>query len=659
MAKSLCSLVVTLAAMPFSATLLPAVASAEPAPVQWESVGPRNLPPPKGQTGVQSGATKLVVVDPHNSKVMLLGSTAGGGLYRTVDGGATWQRPTTPPVGADGVNSGAMTALWLNPQAPNEVLAATEDDGIFRSSDGGKTWGPVWSGAGIQGFISTGNELWAAGHQGILTSSDGGRSWTLAFATPAPLVTVSAVATQVWAGGKDGAVYVRRGGTWSKVGQLPAAVHQLAVDPNALKTVYASVLNGPYNYNLYASLDAGATWTQIAWDKALLGVQVLAFGAAVPHRLYVAGDGSAIWTTADGNPNPVYTRAALHGDLRTLILTPNAAKTDDHCLVGSDQGLQLAENCSVAKSQLDFPNHGLALNVVSDFAVSADGNRLVAAMTDFAAVWSQDRGATWNWLTLAGQGGGENGYVAIDPTDPTHCYHFRKGIHVSRDGCNTFTQTNPAISHVSSSGSYLSIDAGTPGSLYVVTHTPPGILHSLDFGATFGPVATPLVDPRAIVVSPRSSQHLLAGSDTTLVVSFDGGQSWVTPSGLPTKGSGFSVAVSPASDLELLAVWPEKGALHAFASHDGGRSFAFAGEVVQPRQWKGSLTTVVFGSGPRPSVVVTTTNGAYLSADGGSNWRRIDNELTTHHISGAHWLEHHLYLATYGEGIFRSRGALE
>jgi hypothetical protein len=75
---------------------------------------------------------------------------AHGGLFRSADGGRTWQRLTVSamhrsvdavgswkPMGKDLRN---MAAVAVNPRRPEEVYAGTEDGTIYRSTDGGRTW---------------------------------------------------------------------------------------------------------------------------------------------------------------------------------------------------------------------------------------------------------------------------------------------------------------------------------------------------------------------------------------------------------------------------------------------------------------------------------------------------------------------------------------
>ena len=69
-------------------------------------------------------------VNPVDPKVMYVAMRDG--LYKSTDAGESWK-----PVGKGLKNLAAVT---VNPKRPSEVYAATADGVIFRSTDGGMTW---------------------------------------------------------------------------------------------------------------------------------------------------------------------------------------------------------------------------------------------------------------------------------------------------------------------------------------------------------------------------------------------------------------------------------------------------------------------------------------------------------------------------------------
>ncbi len=69
-------------------------------------------------------------VSPENAKAMYVATQDG--LFKSTDAGATWK-----PAGQGLKN---LASVALNPKKPSEVYASTADGSIFRSSDGGTTW---------------------------------------------------------------------------------------------------------------------------------------------------------------------------------------------------------------------------------------------------------------------------------------------------------------------------------------------------------------------------------------------------------------------------------------------------------------------------------------------------------------------------------------
>jgi hypothetical protein len=68
--------------------------------------------------------------DTSRSPVMF--AAAGDGVWRSGDGGQTWQRLATAPVG--------VTALAVRPGDPKRVFAGTGEGRLFQSADSGVSW---------------------------------------------------------------------------------------------------------------------------------------------------------------------------------------------------------------------------------------------------------------------------------------------------------------------------------------------------------------------------------------------------------------------------------------------------------------------------------------------------------------------------------------
>ena len=148
---------------------------------RWVSIGPT---PGEDFGGI--GRVAQLAIHPTNGN-NLIAAAAGGGVWRTYNGGATWLstmelQPTL-----------TMGAVAYAPSNPSVIYAASGEDGggwnpawggvgIYRSSDGGSHWtlmSPVPSTrfSAIVVHPTQSNTLYAAGNSGLHKSTDGGLTW--------------------------------------------------------------------------------------------------------------------------------------------------------------------------------------------------------------------------------------------------------------------------------------------------------------------------------------------------------------------------------------------------------------------------------------------------------------------------------------------------
>jgi photosystem II stability/assembly factor-like uncharacterized protein len=78
--------------------------------------------------------TLALVVHPAKPGVVFAGTTEGA--YRSDDSGQQWKA-----IGRESLNA-TVTALAVEPTEPHALYAGTEHHGLFRSIDGGQTWQP-------------------------------------------------------------------------------------------------------------------------------------------------------------------------------------------------------------------------------------------------------------------------------------------------------------------------------------------------------------------------------------------------------------------------------------------------------------------------------------------------------------------------------------
>ena len=109
-------------------------------------------------------------------------AATSGGLYRTVNGGASWTKLT-------GGNGGPFAAVAVDPSNPSAIVASERNVGIWVSADGGSTWpgGPFNTGfTNASPAVVTlaldpagSGAIYAADYySGVYRSTDGGKSWS-------------------------------------------------------------------------------------------------------------------------------------------------------------------------------------------------------------------------------------------------------------------------------------------------------------------------------------------------------------------------------------------------------------------------------------------------------------------------------------------------
>ena len=97
-----------------------------------------------------SYAIGVVELDPNDTKTIWVGTgennsqrsvAAGDGVYKSTDGGKSWTNMGLK-------DSGHISQIWINPENSDEVLVASQgplwsdggDRGLYRTMDGGDTW---------------------------------------------------------------------------------------------------------------------------------------------------------------------------------------------------------------------------------------------------------------------------------------------------------------------------------------------------------------------------------------------------------------------------------------------------------------------------------------------------------------------------------------
>jgi hypothetical protein len=219
--------------------------------LHWRSIGP-----------ARGGRSQAVAGSSSRPLEYYFGAT-GGGVWKTTDGGVTWQ-----PVSDKSFTSSSVGAIAVSESNPDVVyvgMGETElrgnilqGDGVYKSTDGGKTFTHLGlagtlaisrirvhpSNADIVYVAALGDPYGPNPDRGIFKSTDGGKSWT----------------KSLFRNDKTGAV-------------------DLTMDPKHPDVLYAglwevfrtphSLSSGGPGSGLFKTTDGGATWTELSAREGL------------------------------------------------------------------------------------------------------------------------------------------------------------------------------------------------------------------------------------------------------------------------------------------------------------------------------------------------------------------------------------------------------
>ena len=154
-------------------------------------LGPKPIYNASWSDGKTSGRVSFVLPHPTDTGIAYI-SSAGGGVWKTTDGGNTWIPLTDNlPVlsgGALAFNPLNYNTIWYGTGEQHYCAVCFPGDGLFKSTDGGYTWVKVAPASVVGYYISRviispldTNVIFVASDRGILKSTDGGVTWNWVF----------------------------------------------------------------------------------------------------------------------------------------------------------------------------------------------------------------------------------------------------------------------------------------------------------------------------------------------------------------------------------------------------------------------------------------------------------------------------------------------
>ncbi|MCB0552229.1 MAG: glycosyl hydrolase [Phaeodactylibacter sp.] len=671
--------------------------------MEWRNIGP-----------YRGGRCVAVAGLPSDPFTFYMGTT-GGGVWKTEDGGLNWFNIS------DGYfQTGTVGAIAIAPSDPNILyvgmgehpvrgVMSSSGDGVYKSLDGGKTWQHLGLAdtrhiASVQVHPQNPNIVYVAAQgaafgpsesRGVYRSLDGGISWQkvlyvdnttgacdLSMDQQNPRILYAGLwdyQRYPWtarSGGPGSGLYKSMDGglNWEKLTiGLPAAMGKvgICVSPANPDRVYANI--EAENGGVFRSDDGGKSWVQtnsqrLTVARAWYYIEIVA-DPIDEETVYILN--APLLKSTDGGktfyniPNP-------HSDQHALWINPNQP---DIMILGNDGGASITFNGGKSWSSQGNQPTAQFYRVITDnrfpyyvYGGQQDNSTIaIPSRTPHAGIGAQD------WYPVAG---GESAFIALDPNDPTlvygGSYQGELSVYDHRTGMVKDIMAYPTLSlgkaprdmkYRFNWNAPLAVQPQDPSVLY---HAANVVLRSDDEGLSWQPISPDLTrnDPNKqgpgggpytnegaggenyntisyLACSPHQAGLIWVGSDDGLVhLTRDEGKHWdnVTPPGLEEclincievsphdPGSAYVVATRyKFNDLSPLA----------FFTKDYGKTWRQITAGID----KEAFLRVIREDPVRPGLLYGGTEaGFFISFNYGQQWERLQlnlpvcpiNDLTVH-----------------------------
>ncbi len=474
----------------------------------WKNRGPFNV----------GGRTRALAIDRTNENVILAGGVSGG-LWRSENGGETWtkvtrsfQDPSITDIIQDPRPSHSFTWYYVSGERYGNSASASgafyQGSGVYKSQDGGRTWELLNATANqTPGSFSqdspfdlinsividpTNGDLYLGTITGVQRSQDGGNSFTEVLSGGFDTKTEVAVsstgqlyATMDFGSTPAGFFTSEDGNTWTDITPESLGTDYgrtvMEIDPSDDNTVYfftrsaagTGVLN---KYNVAATTPEEA-WTDLTANLPISSIggsvgnlnlqgeynMVIEVSPADSNLMFIGGTnlyrsttgfttpaGQESWIAGYSTRNDVSVYTDQHPDQHVLVFYPS---NPNKALSGNDGGVFVTEDITMTLDNIE-PVDWTSLNngylTTQPYHVSFDRD----ANSDDLLAGFQDNGT---WFTSSTNGvdpwaedfGGDGSYNAIADGGLTRYVSSQRGnlfrFNFNEDGeFQSFTKVAPA-----------------------------------------------------------------------------------------------------------------------------------------------------------------------------------------------------------------------
>lgn len=387
--------------------------------------------------GLADAAIGAIAISASDPKVIYAGSghpeprydiQSGNGMYKSVDGGEHWQYAglrETRHIGAILVDQNNPDVVLVG--ALGHWFGPNPERGVFRSTDGGKSWKNTLFVDEQSGVVDLAVD--PVQPNNVYAASWTARNWPwLSYFTP-----IEGEGSAIWHSADSGQTWTRLAGEgWptGKLGRIGLGVTHLA---NGATRIYASIDSAEHS-GLYRSDDGGGHWhrTNDAGAVSSWYMSRLTVAPNEPDTLYTVGQ--SIHKSVDAGLTFTIIKGAPGGDdYHHIWINP---KHPERMVTAADQGTVVSVNGG--KSWSDWYNQptGQFYHLATDnrfpywiYSGQQDSGTIgIASRSDYGAISFRD------WHPV---GGDERDFDIPDPEDPNIVFGSGLGGRISRWNATT------------------------------------------------------------------------------------------------------------------------------------------------------------------------------------------------------------------------------
>ncbi len=646
----------------------------------WEEVGPGNI----------GGRTRAILINPDDPDIMYAAGVAGG-VFKTTDAGASWA-----PTSDDLINI-AVCSMLMDPSDPDTIYAGTGEGffngdgvrglGIFKTTDGGATWdqltGTVEPAVPFGAFFrcnklavspNDSNRIYAATRTAVWVSPDAGATWQALLDNPQVTDLDPGIpeAGGTFAGftdielrwdigaEDDDVIYAcsgsfspdglyrseDSGASWQRLGTNADLVRadqgRMTIDiaPSNNDVLYVCMANNGGSgatgqvIDIFRSTDGGDSWeprldfgaeisqfllSNIVFGAGCFGSSQFAQGWYDNIIKVDPSDSEVVWVggidlfrSDDGGETFGIAsywwldnsfESFVHADQHELVFHPDYdGVTNTTLFSGSDGGIYRTDNalapttledCPLDKNfELDFEalpdvvwqtlNNGYGVTQFYHGAVANGQDIYIGGAQDNGTSRATSTGAINSWEPVFG---GDGGYCAIDPTNPDNMWaetQFFPSMIRSTNGGASWDDANAGITD--GDGLFINpfaIDRNMPSVVWSGGSRPWRSMNGAVSWVPAGPNLNGPANQSAIAVAPSDSNTVYYGFEDGYVArstnALDADPDWEIfdeNNGLPAEGAFISSVAVDHDDPDIAyATSSTFGASHIYRTADGGQTW--------------------------------------------------------------------------------------